>query len=455
MFAAIAEILQREGNDRAAHAGDLRPRGRGGEGPGGIVVGQGRRAARHRSCPAPTGSCRTSISCSPYLKHEEWWLQNAALHRADPGGRRRALLPEGAPARSANWSADQPARGPHPRLAAGNPRQNQGSRSRRCRQLAAETLKETYTGYAGVKTAPGGQDISSQLRLPPGIHRRLAGRRAGRTGRALRDRPAALPERDPALQGVLPERGPEAVRPQAQEGDHPDHHGRVDPRVRRQEPQQAAQAGRRRSADARRGPAGCQIDGLVALYDRAGQRRVRLAHVRRPQRGRVVVPFLRPDSRRAGALRPTDHALPRGDPAEGHGELVRARLSIPPRPAGRRGKSPFGQYDGKIPRPARFQVLGRLRRPGLLRRHQGEHPVGQGGPAAARNLQDAAAEGGPSLPPARQRRRPRRQRRRIRRLRQRQAADRADPTASAAAVARSRTGPTSPRSSSTTSRAAR
>ena len=28
-------------------------------------------------------------------------------------------------------------------------------------KLAAETLKETYTGYAGVKTAPGGQDISS------------------------------------------------------------------------------------------------------------------------------------------------------------------------------------------------------------------------------------------------------------------------------------------------------
>jgi hypothetical protein len=28
-------------------------------------------------------------------------------------------------------------------------------------QLAAETLKGAYTGYAGVKTAPGGQDITT------------------------------------------------------------------------------------------------------------------------------------------------------------------------------------------------------------------------------------------------------------------------------------------------------
>ncbi len=94
-----------------------------------------------------------------YLKHEDWWLQNAALTALTPvvADERcfRSVLPAiGELVRTNQRSA----------LTLGlmdgiRSRIKQGSRQ--VQQLASETLRESYTGYAGVQTATGGQDISS------------------------------------------------------------------------------------------------------------------------------------------------------------------------------------------------------------------------------------------------------------------------------------------------------
>ena len=94
----------------------------------------------------------------PYLRHEEWWLQHAALTALTPvvGDERcyRKILP------------------PIGRLLKTNQRYNAtagpmwGIRAKLkeagpdVRKLAAEALKEAFTEFAGVKQAPGGQDIT-------------------------------------------------------------------------------------------------------------------------------------------------------------------------------------------------------------------------------------------------------------------------------------------------------
>ena len=96
----------------------------------------------------------------PYTKHQEWWLQSAALNAlgrlATDQRYYRKILPAIGEAlrtcqrfnatRSVEWEE---------MLGAlhGAPHEVQ--------QLAAETLKAAYTGFSGVKTAPGGQDITS------------------------------------------------------------------------------------------------------------------------------------------------------------------------------------------------------------------------------------------------------------------------------------------------------
>ncbi len=96
----------------------------------------------------------------PFLKHEEWWLQNAALSALAPvvGDERcyQKVLPAiGEFLRTCQrFNATAPVRyGTLPKnLAAASPA---------VQQLAATTLKGSYSDYAGVKTAPGGQDITT------------------------------------------------------------------------------------------------------------------------------------------------------------------------------------------------------------------------------------------------------------------------------------------------------
>ena len=94
-----------------------------------------------------------------FLKHSDWWLQNAALTAlrpvvADERCYRKVLPAIGELVRTNQRSALTMGLmgGIRAKIKAG---------SGAVHQLATKTLKETYTGYAGVKTAPGGQNITS------------------------------------------------------------------------------------------------------------------------------------------------------------------------------------------------------------------------------------------------------------------------------------------------------
>jgi hypothetical protein len=95
----------------------------------------------------------------PFLNHEDWWLQNATLTAltpvvADERCYRKVLPPIGELVRTNQRSALTLG-------LMGSIRAKLKEGGPAVHQLATETLKETYTGYAGVKTAPGGQNISS------------------------------------------------------------------------------------------------------------------------------------------------------------------------------------------------------------------------------------------------------------------------------------------------------
>jgi len=193
----------------------------------------------------------------PYLEHEESWLRNAALTALTPVAADERCYQKVLPAIGDLVQTNQRVsvtRGLGTGILAKIKEAGPA-----VQKLAAETLKETYTSYAGEKTAPGGQDITTTYNF-------------------------------------------HLERLQTQEGDHPDHHRGIDPRVCRQEPGEAAPTGRRRSSERPlRWPHGCHQRSRGPL--RTGRpRRVWLADVRRSQRGGVVVSFLRPDRRRAGAL---------------------------------------------------------------------------------------------------------------------------------------------------------
>ena len=94
-----------------------------------------------------------------FLQHGDWWLQNAALTAltpvvADERTYQKVLPPIGELVRTNQRSALTLG-------LMGSIRAKLKTGSPAVHQLAAETLRETFTGYAGVRTAKGGQDISS------------------------------------------------------------------------------------------------------------------------------------------------------------------------------------------------------------------------------------------------------------------------------------------------------
>ncbi|MFT5522104.1 MAG: hypothetical protein ACI9G1_000682 [Pirellulaceae bacterium] len=132
----------------------------------------------------------------PYLQHEDWWLQNATLTAltpvvADERCYEKVLPPIGELVRTNQRSAlTLGLMGSiRAKLKAGGPAVH---------KLAAETLKETYTDYAGVKTAPGGQDISSTF----DSHLKFI-------AESLADVPGGLD----ALYGIARERHPNEILP--------------------------------------------------------------------------------------------------------------------------------------------------------------------------------------------------------------------------------------------------
>ncbi len=95
----------------------------------------------------------------PYLDHEEWWLQNAALVAltpvvADERVYKEVLPPIGELVRKNQRTALT-------RGLMGNMRAKIKAGSPDVQALAVETLRDSYTGYAGVKTTPEGQDVSA------------------------------------------------------------------------------------------------------------------------------------------------------------------------------------------------------------------------------------------------------------------------------------------------------
>lgn len=94
-----------------------------------------------------------------YLDHDDWWLQNAALTAltpvvADERSFRRVLPRIGELIRTNQRTA----------LTAGlmpTIRNRIQSASPAVKQLAIETLRESYTGYEGTRTAQGGQDLTA------------------------------------------------------------------------------------------------------------------------------------------------------------------------------------------------------------------------------------------------------------------------------------------------------
>lgn len=95
----------------------------------------------------------------PYLKHEDWWLQNAALIAlvpvvADERCYRDVLPPIGELVRTNQRSALTLG-------LTGAIRAKIQAADPSVHEFAALTLRDTFTGYAGVRTAPGGQDITT------------------------------------------------------------------------------------------------------------------------------------------------------------------------------------------------------------------------------------------------------------------------------------------------------
>jgi hypothetical protein len=96
----------------------------------------------------------------PYLEHEEWWLQHAALNAltpvvADERCYQRVLPAVGQLLKTCqryNTTAS-PMSGIRAQLRA--------SKNPAVQKLAAQELMESFTGFAGTKTAPGGQDITT------------------------------------------------------------------------------------------------------------------------------------------------------------------------------------------------------------------------------------------------------------------------------------------------------
>ncbi len=94
-----------------------------------------------------------------YLNHKEWWLQNAALTALTPVAADERCYKKVLPVIGELIRKNQ--RSALTMGLMGGIRAKIKAAGPAVHKLAIKTLKESYTGYAGVKTARGGQNISS------------------------------------------------------------------------------------------------------------------------------------------------------------------------------------------------------------------------------------------------------------------------------------------------------
>jgi len=207
-------------------------------------------------------------SLLPYLKHEEWWLQNAVLQALTPVVADERTCQQVMPSigklvrhnqRTALTAGLMP--GIRARIKQAGPAVH---------RLATETLKESFTGFAGVKTARGGQDVTSTF----DAHLKFIAESLADVPGGLdvlyevaRDRHPGeiLPYKEFFLNADPSQFGPklkEAITPVITEELIPEYVGR-----------NRAKLHQLAAAEVQSGyPGGSRdaVDGLVALYDRAG-----------------------------------------------------------------------------------------------------------------------------------------------------------------------------------------
>ena len=298
------------------------------------------------------GHCQTEWivphvdSLLPFLKHEDWWLQNAALTAltpvvADTRTFRKVLPPIGELVRHNQRTALTAGLMPgiRARIKAGDPDVH---------KLATETLRESYTDYTGVRTEPGGQDVSSTYDAHLTF---IASSLADVPGgldilyEIARDRypNEILPYKDYFLRADPAQFGPKlraAISPIITEELIPEYVGRNQERL-----------GQLASAEIQSGyPGGSRdaIDGLVALYDRAGSeefgwhmfmdlRNADWSYHSFDPVAEEQVPFDQLITRYRKVTLP-------------HGMENWFQSDFQPRSSGwKTGKSPFGQYLGILP----------------------------------------------------------------------------------------------------------
>jgi len=289
-----------------------------------------------------------------YLDHEEDWLKNAALfalvpHVAEPETYERVLPPIGQLLRTnQRWSiTSAPMHAIREHLDAAGPE---------VRELAIATLQESFTGYAGVVTAPGGQDITSTRNLHLAfIAEALADVPGGVNalydiGRVQRpDEP--LPFQTVILNTPPEEYGPalrEELRPILLEQVIPKYVGRNRRNLQRYangEVQSARCGGRHESVP---GGAGEVIDELAALYAQAGEDHYdwqMYADLRNAEWDYFTFDVIESEQVPWDVMRCRyrEVTLPGGQ------ENWYATDFNPSAAGWRSGRSPFGTYDGEIP----------------------------------------------------------------------------------------------------------
>ena len=280
----------------------------------------------------------------PYLKHEEDWLKNAAL---------TALAPVAADERS--YKKILPAIG---ELIRNNQRVSitrgftAGIRSRlkasgqEVQKLAAKTLKDTFTGYSGSKTAPGGLNTTSTYEYHlEGIAESLAEVPGGldvlyEIARQRKPK-EILPYKEFFLKADSSSFGQvlkKAINPIIVDELIPEYVGRNGARLKqlsKGEIQSGYPGGSRDS-----------IDGLVALYDRAGNKEYGWKMFMDLRNAEWTYHSFDPI---ASEQVPFDQLITRYRKVTLPKGLEDWFAADHASPSWKRGQSPFGHYMGKLP----------------------------------------------------------------------------------------------------------
>ena len=280
----------------------------------------------------------------PYLKHEEDWLKNAALTALTPVVADERCYKRVLPAIGDLVRNNQ--RVSITRGLTGGIRAKLKAAGPEVQKLATETLKETFTGYAGSKTAPGGLDTTSTFEFHlEGIAASLAEVPGGldvlyEVARQRKPK-EILPYKQFFLKADSSRFGSalkKAIHPIITDELIPEYVGRNRARLSelaKAEIQSGYPGGNRDS-----------VDGLVALYDRAGAKNY--------------------DWKMFMDLREAEWSYHSFDPIAAEQVpfdqlIARYRKVTPPKgledwfapenaaPLWKRSRSPFGHYMGKLP----------------------------------------------------------------------------------------------------------